>query len=304
MSNKSAKSTPKNHVTCDQVETQLVRFVKGSLSQSEQQRFAVHLASCDRCSLSLQELRTLESELRVEASQYHPELSAAASQRIQQQVYRRMRFSLVWQRLFQSVKMGGALVGATAVLIIALLFGYQWLQFMANIDDSEVIPGASVSLPVAANSPTPTLAEPTAVPTPLRTPYTANSEHIPWENLVSVTSGETPTHIARTIIEAALANDASQLGALFAAMPIYRDPTIRLWLLFNRRCHDTVTAADFTYEQLPTGDLPITAVYLHHQNRYTGEIKFREIYGEWYAVFTHPPSINACLQARLILPES
>ncbi len=315
----SEHSEDQPNMSCEQVESQLVAYAKKDVPVAEQQAIAAHLASCDACALSLQQLDMIEADLYAEATQYQPHLSLEASQRIQEQVYRRMRLSLVWQRLFQSAKMGLAVASMAIFLVVASLFAYQWFLFLAN---PEPVPGSGVVITAVSVESEPILVEtavfqpeilPTAIPEPIEpielvpSPIEPNlivESDVPfyWQNLSSLTVGEAPVTIAKQIVTSALNNEQSELNGLMAAMTTVKEPNVRLWLLFNRRCYGTMAAADFEYVQASRHQLPITAVYLYHNDRYTGEIKFRRINGEWFAVFSHPPTINACLKARLTLP--
>ncbi|MCP5098802.1 MAG: hypothetical protein GY943_24895 [Chloroflexi bacterium] len=327
MMNRSEQNASNHNIKCEQVDDQLLAYAKGALPSTEQRAIANHIANCDRCALALHELRSLESDLKLEASRYHPQLSPEASQRIQQQVYRRMRLSMVWQRLFQTVRAGAAVAGAGVMLIIAVFVGYQWLQFMANpVDENAIVAGSSVvetEIETGTETETETAVSiPTPVPTDVPVaqtqevetqdfaslpilPPTNNISNIPiyWQDLESITPGDMPPAIAREVLDAALDDDASRLNKLLAAMSTHREPSIRLWQLFTRRCQGTVEAFDFSYRQLPTGDFPLTAVHLYYQGNYTGEIKFRRIGDDWFAVFSHPPLINECLQAQFVLPR-
>lgn len=291
-------------MSCEQVEVQLIAYAKKALPVAERRAIAVHLSSCDACALSLQQLGMIEFDLYAEAARYQPRLSAKASQRIREQVYRRMRLSLVWQRLFQSVKMGLTVVSVIIFLAAASLFSYQWFRFLAN---SEPILGSGVVITAVPMQPEPVLAE-TAVSQPETSPRLVEpsftDSEIPsyWQPLSSLTAGQDPIAIAEQIVISSLNNNRVELNGLLAAMRTVREPNVRLWLLFNRRCYKTIEANDFEYVQTSRHQLPITAVYLYHNDRYTGEIKFRRIDGEWFAVFSRPPTINACLKARLKFP--
>ena len=162
----SGQTDSKQDIFCDQVEAQMVAYVKGGLSPSERRIMTRHLSTCDRCALAFREFNTLEAELRAEAGQFRPQLSTAASQRIQEQVYRRMRLSLVWQRMFQVVKTGFAVASFLIFVGVAGVLGYQWLQFIAN---PEPVPGTSFEETTLPEVPA---VEETAVPAPSLSPHT------------------------------------------------------------------------------------------------------------------------------------
>lgn len=311
--NRSGQADSKQNIFCDQVEVQLVAFLKGGLSPAERRIITRHLSTCDRCALALRDLNTLEAELKVEANRYRPRLSPEASQRIQEQVYRRMRLSLVWQRMFQVVKTGFAFATFVVVVGVFAVFGYQWLQFMAN---PEPTPGAVIEVaPISAvvETAAPAIA-PTSAPAERPSPTDLNESdpelsppdfHVPiyWQQLASPMPGKAPHQITRSVVEAALAGETAVLSSHFVAMGESRqEPNLRMWGLFSRRCDEAVTVRDFSYRQLPTGESPMTAVYIYHNDRYTGEIKFRFINENWYPVYANPPFLNVCLKTRLIYP--
>lgn len=315
----SGQNDSQQNIFCDRVEAQMVAYLKGGVSPSERRIITRHLSTCDRCALAFRDLNVLEAELKAEAARHRPQLSSAASQRIQQQVYRRMRLSLVWQRMFQVVKTGFAVASFLIFVGVAGVLGYQWLQFIAN---PEPVPGTSfeeTTLPEAAE---------TAVPAPALAPTPAPIEQLPflpsieldeeekvltpnpssvpiyWQNIESFTPGQTPYRIARAIVESSLAGDSDELDSYFVAMgESWQEPTQRMWSLFSWRCSGDITARDFSYRPLPTGDSPVTAVYIFYNDLYTGEIKFRYIKDNWYPVYTNPPYLNMCLKKGFEYPK-
>lgn len=300
-------------IDCREAEENLVAYAKRDLPPAQQQAVAAHLAACDACAQALRDFRALEAELRAAAARPRASLSPAASQRIQRQVYRRMRLSLVWQRLFRTVETA---VSVTAVLLMVgaiSVIGYFWLQFLANPSAPVAGDGTRVSAPAAATlaataAPLPTTVASQLAPmpqpaTPQQTETTARPLPPYWQDLNSVTPGQRPSQISQTIVAAALAGDQAQLNQIFAAMGSAHDPTVQLWQQFSRRCQLTLTADALTYQELSPGvpfDGPIVkSVYLLYAGRYVGEVKLRLIDGDWYAFFTRPPAVNDCLKDQL-----
>jgi len=317
--NMSGQTDSKQNIFCDQVDAQMVVYFKGGLSPAERRIITRHLSTCDRCAWAFRDLTTLETELKAEAARYQPRLSPEASQRIQEQVYRRMRLSLVWQRMFQAVKTGFAFAAFLVFVGVAGILGYQWLQFIAN---PEPAPGTSFEVTTApavveTAVPAPQIA-PTAVPIeqPPRLPGSdsdqAAQELVPkttgvpnyWQSIQSPMPGQAPRRITQNVVESALAgNREALISHLVAVGNSQQEPALRMWGLFSSRCDHTVTAADFTYRQLPTGDSPMTAVYIYYDDRYTGEIKFRDINENWYPVYSNPPHLNVCLKTGFVFPS-
>ncbi|MCA9921517.1 MAG: zf-HC2 domain-containing protein [Anaerolineales bacterium] len=325
----SGQADSKEQFDCEQVEALLVAYYKGSLSSQPRRAVSRHLSGCDTCAFALREFNMLEAELRAEADRYQPRLSPDASQRIQEQVYRRMRLSLVWQRMFQVVKAGFAVASFIIIVGIFGIFAYQWLQFVAN---PTPVPGATfteeTAVPIQQDSPSVPEVVETAVPAPEIAPTTVPPEmpsvlptlpsiagdrplaplasNVPryWQNLTSPMPGSAPQQITQAIVDAALAAETGVLSEHLVALGSSKqEPAIRLWRLFSRRCSNVITAEDFSYRQLPTGESSMTAVYIYHNDRYTGEIKFRFIDDNWYPVFSNPPYLNTCLKTRLVFPD-
>jgi len=315
----SGQADSQQNIFCNQVEAQMVSYLKGGVSPAERRIITRHLSTCDRCALAFRDLNVLEAELKAEAARHRPQLSPAASQRIQQQVYRRMRLSLVWQRLFQVVKTSFAVASFLIFVGVAGVLGYQWLQFIAN---PEPVPGMSfeeTGLPAVVK---------TAVPAPALAPTPAPIEQLPllplveldeeaqelapktagvpiyWQHIESPMPGEAPHQITRKIVETSLAGESDALVSYFVAMGnSWQEPTLRMWSLFSWRCSGDITARDFSYRQLPTKDSPMTAVYIFYNDQYTGEIKFRYIKDNWYPVYTNPPYLNMCLKSGFVFPS-
>jgi multiple sugar transport system substrate-binding protein len=99
-------------------------YLKGGLSASRRQAIHSHLSSCDSCATSVLEAEALEAELYAEAARRHPTLSPEASDRIQEQIYRRIRMGLVIQRTTQFV---GRAVGMAAILALVIAVVAIWL---------------------------------------------------------------------------------------------------------------------------------------------------------------------------------
>lgn len=280
---------------CHYIQQHLPDYLHVGLTAVEHRQIQAHLAQCNNCAQRVQEARLLDADLQAEANRYQPRLSRDASLRIQRQVYRRMQRSLVWQRTGQIVRLGTAVAALVLLLAGSFLFGRLWLPLLAN-SSSET--GEATSLPAAP------LPQPTAIPTTL--PPTAepekpavdmigNGRSNAWDSWRSVTPGQMPEQLAATIMDAALARDEAYLTDLFVALGAAQQPTAQLWLRISNRCPQSLSAADFVFTRraipLPT----ITAVSIWYNHHEIGEIKMRQVAGDWFATFTHTPAVSPCL---------
>ena len=147
------KRASRREVSCRQVDAWLMAYLKGGLPSRRRQTVDEHLAGCDACRRALHDARALEDQLRLQAAHDYPTLSPQASTRIQTRVYRRMRRSMVTQRVSRMAW------GVAAVLILVLVavggyaFWQQWQQDAgqatpAAVPESTKIPGLLESGPV------------------------------------------------------------------------------------------------------------------------------------------------------------
>jgi hypothetical protein len=103
-------------VDCQKVEAWLIAYLKDGLSPQHRQMVEEHLAACEACARSVQQAQILESQLRLQAAHHTPTLSADASARIHERVYRRMRRGLIMQR---TVRLVGVAVAVVAIVVLA-----------------------------------------------------------------------------------------------------------------------------------------------------------------------------------------
>ncbi len=283
---------------CHFVQQRLPDFMHQGLTAVEHQQIQAHLAQCDRCARRVQEARLLDGDLQAEADRYQPRLSRDASLRIQNQVYRRMQRSLVWQRTGQVVRLSTAVVTLVLLLAGSFLFGRFWLPGLGAPVGDELATGESVTLPEAP------LPQPTAVPT--TRPTMAEPEPVAtepngrvnaWQNWNSVTPGQSPEALAATIMDTALGRDEAFLNELFVGLGAARQPTAQLWLRVGSRCQQTLTSDDFLFTRRAIPLLTVTSVSIWYDQHLVGEIKMRQVNGEWFATFTRTPSVNPCLHS-------
>lgn len=153
-------------VDCQQVEAWLIAYLKDGLSPRRRQMVEDHLAACAACARSVQQTQILDSELRLQAARHRPTLSAEASARIHERVYRRMRRGLIMQRAARLVGVAVAvvLIALVAVGAIALWQGRP----PETVDEQEVVPEFTQSVPTSVPA-TRTSVPPTSAPEPMAT---------------------------------------------------------------------------------------------------------------------------------------
>ena len=153
-------------IDCRQVEAALTAYLKGGLSAARRQAIDEHLAACETCTRSLQQTQVLESELRIQAAHHNPTLSATASARINERVYRRMRRGLIMQR---AVKVVGVAVAVVAIALLAVGAMALWQERPSEVGtDQDVTPESGEGTPTFVPA-TVTAVSPTRAPQPTAT---------------------------------------------------------------------------------------------------------------------------------------
>lgn len=251
-------------------------YLKNGLPPDQRQAIAVHLAGCDVCAQALAEIKWMEAEITAESTHHRPTLTPEASLRIQKQLYRRMRRSLVLQRTRGIFQMAGATIIAILFFGGVLAFGNQWVQFLAKPEGEVNSTQYSVlSEQLVVNS------EQGAVNSVPLTPHSSL--------LTPLLPGAPPSTVARLVLEAALTQDKEALSILFSAMHTIKDPTLNLWLRFGRRCGGSLLADSLEYKTVPHESNGIVRVELWGNGRFLGDLKLRQLNGEWYTVFAPTP---------------
>ena len=300
---KSKASTESNtdRAFCPLVQQWLPGYLRYELTAVQHQQIQAHLAQCDSCTQLVQEARLLDADLRAEADRFRPRLSHDASLRIQHQVYRRMQRSLVWRRAGQFVQFGTAVTALILLLAGSFLFGRFWLQSLG--ETSVETTGETTTLPEAPQSePTVVPTAPPAIPTPQAVEavaeLAANGRSHAWDNWVAAAPGQTPEQLSGTIMNTALARNGAYLNDLFVAMGAAQQPTANLWLRIGNRCPQSLSASDFEFirRRIPLPNLASVSVL--YDGHLVGEIKMRQVAGEWFATFTRIPTVNPCLHFR------
>ena len=297
-----------NVITCETAVSHLMAYVKGDLSPQWQQAVQQHIAGCDTCAQAVQEARLLDTELLAAAQQQRPALSPEASQRIQEQVYRRMRRALFLYRTRDMVQMAGAFAVTAVAFVILALFGGQWLHFLASSDPTMPVQTVTaVMVETMTEMETAVVTEPAVVEetavaealpvaVPIAVSETAVTSYLPpyWANLQTLTPGYTPAEVAEELFTAALAGEDETLNQLFAAMRTPRQPTLRLWLMLYRRCLSNNITPDLQYNVVPAVPTLIARVDVYNGDHFVSEVKMRRINNEWFIVYTSYPAVKGC----------
>ena len=137
---KQQANSPLNHF----VVTYFEAFQNGALSDAEARRFHQHLADCQRCQDWVEEQEDLIERLRVESSP-QLRLSPTATERVQRNLYNRMRRAMI-------VNNAKTFLGAaTAVLILAIVVGFFAFQNRKfnTVDSVTATPETATALPTS-----------------------------------------------------------------------------------------------------------------------------------------------------------
>ena len=287
--------------TCTQINQQLMPYIKGDLSRETTAVINAHLQSCDHCARKMQEARLFEAELYQTAVFPTHKLSKDASLRIQKNVYRKMRRVHFMRRTGQMIQTSTAIAMLVFAIFGIFSLATYWLPYLSD-NNEPIIPASNT---IIAEKPTVTdtavtdeeiftIIKEQTIEQPLnvyRNSFT--------DNLVSVTPGQTPEEVTKSIINAALSKDNQQLFDLFVGTSVMQEPNTRMWKIFANRCKHTLSnAQDFEIVKAPLPFNHIATVRLYHDDRFSGEIKMRKYNGEWFATFSQTPHINECIQDR------
>lgn len=281
------------------MQQRLPDYLHHDLTAVAQQQIQAHLGQCDSCALRVQEARLLDADLQAEADRYQPRLSRAASLRIQHKVYRRMQRSLVWQRTGQVLRLGTAVAALILLLGGSFLFGRFWFPFLTaettTAGETTTLPDLPPPGPTAVPTTAPAVPEAIIVePPPAVLEASRNGRVNAWDHWVAAAPGQTPEQLAATIVSTALDNDETFLNELFVGLGAAQQPTARMWLSVANRCQDNVSSADFVFARQPIPLLTITSVSIWYDGHGVGEIKMRQIQGEWFATFARTPAVYPC----------
>lgn len=294
----------KPNAWCQLVQQLLPDYLHYDLTGVEMQQFQAHLAQCDSCAQQVQEARLLDADLQAEADRHRPQLSRQASLRIQNQVYRRMQRSLVWQRTGQFLRVSTAVAAMILLLGGGVLFGRFWLPYLATEDNIAGETSEFPDLPPLGPTAVPTAAPTIPIPAPVEIEEEApipnlttesNPRFNAWDHWTAAAPGQTPEELAATIMTAALSQDTAYLNELFVGMGASQQPTARMWLRLSNNCQSIIQSDDFLFARHPIPLRNVTAVSIWYNGHLVGEIKMRQVQGEWFATFTRTPAINPCL---------
>lgn len=288
-----------HNVCCEQLNEQLMPYLKGDLSRTQMGKINAHLQTCDPCAQRVHEARLLEAELYHTAVFPARPLSPDASKRIQANVYRRMRRSLILRRTGQVVQASTAVALVAFALVGFFALATYWFPFMS--ENGNVIIPASNTIIAEKGEIVDTAVTDEEISVFIKeqtVEQSFNSYHTPFtDSLISVTPGKTPEEIAAIMIDSALTKDHDQLFALFAATRVMQEPNTRMWKIFANRCDTTIRSSrEFEIVQVPLPFNHLATVRFYYNGRFSGEIKMRKYNEEWFTTFSQTPYINQCIQ--------
>jgi ABC-type glycerol-3-phosphate transport system substrate-binding protein len=142
----------RNHpsaVDCRTVQSRLMAFRKGGLSDAQREKVRAHLTQCPACARSWDELIALESELCMEADRQETKLSPESAARIREEIQRRLRGRAVARR---TAEVTGKALGFAAVvaLLVGVLFLWSWVPVDGPAGTQEQAPGETPDVAPAA----------------------------------------------------------------------------------------------------------------------------------------------------------
>lgn len=273
---------PERHpppLTCAAVEADLIAYLKGGLSQNREAAVRAHLLRCDACSQAVQEARELDAALFAAAPRRPVHLPPHLSAQVQEDVYRRMRRALVFQRT-------RALTARVATLVVTVLFliglGVMlgpWLRYLAIVD-------ATPTPPVVASQgvlvPLPTAPAVRALPT-----------------TAAPVEFHSPADSVRALLEAAVAGDDGRVERLLVGT---RTRAVRVRARLAP-CRGALDVSRLHYTTLRY-ESNVAGVHIYYGEQLAGRVKLllRED-GYWYLHYLHYDSFNSILgKGCLALP--
>jgi hypothetical protein len=214
-----------------------------------------------------------------------------------------MQRSLVWQRTGQALRLATAVATLVLLLGSSFLFGRFWFPFLTTETNTAGETTTLPDLPPPGPTTVPTSAPAIPIPAPQETVVeppavleetSANGRVNAWDHWSAVAPGQTPEQLAATIVSTALVNDEVYLNKLFVGMGAAKQPTARMWLSVANRCQLDLSSDDFVFARHPIPLLTITSVSIWYEGHLAGEIKMRQIQGEWFATFARTPAVYPC----------
>jgi hypothetical protein len=214
-----------------------------------------------------------------------------------------MQRSLVWQRTGQALRLATAVAALILLLGGSFLFGRFWFPFLTaetnTAGETTALPGLPPPGPTAVPTTAPAIPTPASQEVEIESPpvleeTTRNGRANAWDHWVAAAPGQTPEQLAATIVSTALDSDETYLNELFVGLGAAQQPTARMWLSVANRCRNSLSSEDFVYARHPIPLLTVTSVSIWYDGHQVGEIKMRQIQGEWFATFARTPAVYPC----------
>jgi hypothetical protein len=264
---------------CSAVESNLTAYLKGGLDTVWEEAIRFHLLRCETCAHVVQEARELDAALYAAAPRRPAQLPPQLSDQVQEDVYRRMRRALVFQRT-------RALTGRVITVVVSLAFivalGLMvgpWLRYLAVVE-------ATPAPPLVASQ------GPAQLPAAIPDVQTVQPGALPVEY-------HSPADSARALIEAAVAGDDGRVEQLLLGTRT-RAARVRARL---EPCRGALDTSQIRYSTVRY-DSTVAGVRIHYGGQLAGEVKLllREN-GYWYLHYLHYDSFNSILgRGCLALP--
>ncbi|MCA9938967.1 MAG: zf-HC2 domain-containing protein [Anaerolineales bacterium] len=268
-------------VGCRHVRAHLTAYQYNALSPRQKAVIARHLDQCDDCRQRLSDGQNLEQELRWEAIRGRAVLTPAASARIQEAVYRRMRRALFLQRTWRLAGQFASL-SITLLLMITVFFFARQVPGYTGGDVTAESPASGLEVEQA----------PTVVPVPdaVIMPASTRAPIIPTPPIRHGLELP-PDDLAAVVVQAALDGNNALLTRIYGNAS-HREAIVRVWDNITR-CGSELAANDLAYEVYPRSRPGLVRVDLLKDGRNVGELKMRFQEGEWRIFFTRYPNTYA-----------
>lgn len=266
-------------LTCAAVETNLVAYLKDGLNSGLEAAVRAHLLQCPACADLVQEARELDAALYAAAPRRPDRLPSGLSAQFQEDVYRRMRRALVFQRT-------RAFTGRVVTVLVTFLFVVglglmvgPWLRYLATVDATPTPPAVASQGLAVLPSPTPAVLPPTAAALQVVPTATLPVEY------------HSPADSVRALLEAAIAGNDDRVQRLLVGTRT-RARRVRARL---EPCRGALDAGRLHYSTVRY-ETNVAGVRIRYDNRRVGEVKLllRED-GYWYLHYLHYDSLDSIL---------
>jgi hypothetical protein len=268
-------------------------YIKDGLVGGKLTALEAHLRRCPDCAAVVEEARAMDARLQLAARLDRPVLSPAASARIQERVYRRMRRTLFLRRVGDLTgQLGGALVFLAFLIGLVLFANPRW-HYVEPAATTTPIANLLLAREEGYDRATPPAERPGEAQA------VAGEGHTPVVDRPAPGAAvdepaeprQPPLEAVQAAVESALGGDEFALRSLAGGGPPFSQAMVRAWKRLGA-CEDMITAGELEYELISHGDRH-TSVRVAYAGRLAGEMKLGlDFGGRWrllhmnYASFT------------------